>query len=378
MSADEEEYCIKCEETINEDDQFYECDVCKHYIHKKCSELSASEAKCMPLQKRLLMYVCEGCKAVIKSVPKMVIIMEEMKKEMSEIKWMISKSAFVKEVGSAENRNSNTTMQIVNAKPKMLYSDKVASNKEVIIVKPKESKTHTEIKKDLVQRIDPVALRTDISLGKNLKSGGVVLECNDNKVSASTIKDKIQKDLGSNYDISVPKRVYPKLKIIVPKEVSSDKEELSNRIMVQNELRREVQNFKFDIFHITKVYNNAYFNILVEVDSESFKKLISKEAVNIGLYKCKIYEFIQIIKCYKCCGFNHFSKDCKENQTCPRCGNNHNEKDCQEESKRCINCVKANMKFNLTLDTNHFSWERLCPCLMKIEHSQKHKIDYNI
>lgn len=34
MSADEEEYCIKCEETINEDDQFYECDVCKHYIHK--------------------------------------------------------------------------------------------------------------------------------------------------------------------------------------------------------------------------------------------------------------------------------------------------------------------------------------------------------
>ena len=65
--------------------------------------------------------------------------------------------------------------------------------------------------------------------------------------------------------------MYPKLKIVVPKEISSDKDELINRIIIQNELRREVQNFKFDIFHITKVYNNTYFNILAEVDSESFK-----------------------------------------------------------------------------------------------------------
>ena len=73
-----------------------------------------------------------------------------------------------------------------------------------------------------------------------------------------------------------------------------------------------------------------------------------------------------------------FSKDCNQNQTCPKGGNNHNEKDCKEESKRCINCVKANRKFNLTLDTNHFTWERVCPCLMKIEHSQKQKINYSL
>ena len=86
MSEVEEEYCKKCEETLNKEEQFYECDVCKHYVHKKCSGLSASETKCMPLQRRLLMYVCEGCKAVIKLVPEMMIIMEEMKKEMFEIK----------------------------------------------------------------------------------------------------------------------------------------------------------------------------------------------------------------------------------------------------------------------------------------------------
>ena len=70
--------------------------------------------------------------------------------------------------------------------------------------------------------------------GKNLKNGGVVLEYTSSE-SAQTVKEAIGKDLGKDYSILLPKKVYPKIKIInAAKEVEKDievlKKELLNKI----------------------------------------------------------------------------------------------------------------------------------------------------
>lgn len=59
--------CMKCKEAINPDVIVYDCDLCKRSVHGTCSEISASEAKCMQLvKKRVLVFLCCYCEDKLK------------------------------------------------------------------------------------------------------------------------------------------------------------------------------------------------------------------------------------------------------------------------------------------------------------------------
>lgn len=80
--------CIKCKQTCDED--FYKCDSCLKKIHKECSNLSSSEARCMPLQKRVLLFICEECRKFIARMPYIVKLIEDMKKDIEALKKRIT------------------------------------------------------------------------------------------------------------------------------------------------------------------------------------------------------------------------------------------------------------------------------------------------
>lgn len=369
--------CITCIKEVLEDEELYQCDGCKEVLHKGCSNLSASEARCMNLQKRIMRLLCRNCIQFMEKLPTLINTIEEMRQELNSVKEIVSKTdkeisenKIVKQIsGGSQGRHENVLKS---------YSEVVQSqaNKEVLIVKPKEKKLHNEVKKDLINNVDPIALNVDVKMGRNLRDGGVILEC-INEGSINTVKDKIVKDLGNNYNVSVPKKINPKMKIVnVPSVISKDKEELKRKIVNQNNIDSERNNFKMDIIHISNEYRNR-FNILIEVDLETYNKFMEMVEVNISLYKCKIFEFLNVRKCYKCCGFNHISKNCTaENQICPKCSGPHEQKNCQSNAKQCTNCLKANNKFNLNLDVNHTVWDRMCPCLIKVEKAKKNKTNY--
>lgn len=83
----------------------------------------------------------------------------------------------------------------------------------------------------------------------------------------------------------------------------------------------------------------------------------------IGYDYCDVYDSIDIRRCFKCNGFNHFSSHCSiAKHICPRCGEEHPVNDCKAQTLKCINCVKlqASNK-DSSLDTNHAAWDNRCP-----------------
>ena len=79
---------------------------------------------------------------------------------------------------------------------------------------------------------------------------------------------------------------------------------------------------------------------------------------NFEIYK--VVDNIYVKRCYNCFGFNHNASDCKNAMACPRCAGNHKSDQCQSQFKRCVNCMKVNENLNLSLDTNHESWDKRC------------------
>lgn len=103
----------------------------------------------------------------------------------------------------------------------------------------------------------------------------------------------------------------------------------------------------------TYVGKNGRYSAIMSVDLASFNKLIKMQKINIGMDKCAVYEDVTILRCFKCCGYNHKSALCKRDLACMKCGGNHVSTNCKVKEHRCINCIRAAKEFNLNLDVKH-------------------------
>jgi len=52
--------------------------------------------------------------------------------------------------------------------------------------------------------------------------------------------------------------------------------------------------------------------IIAEVDVKTHDVMLEEEKVKIGWNICRVINYIGILRCFKCCGYYHFAKDCKK------------------------------------------------------------------
>lgn len=140
--------------------------------------------------------------------------------------------------------------------------------------------------------------------------------------------------------------------------VKHERESLERTIKAQN---RVLQNADITVLNIeqSKKGNAEYFATM-EMDNESFQKVIRLRRINVGWERCLIFKSIDLVRCFKCCGYNHLSFRCFHSQTCSKCAGDHRFKDCTVNEVRCVNCKKANERLQLGLDINHSAWSKSC------------------
>src|SRR3978361_812977 len=114
--------CVKCKQCCLDD--YYNCDSCLNRIHKKWMNITPSEAKCMPLQRRVLLLICDECKIFVARMPFMMKLMEEMRRDIETIKSEIRSSkketySTVLHNGQIERVNNRTNLPSIVIKPKV-------------------------------------------------------------------------------------------------------------------------------------------------------------------------------------------------------------------------------------------------------------------
>lgn len=255
------------------------------------------------------------------------------------------------------------------------YADIVRSKTEpVVIVKPKNpNQQNSQTKADIMQRINPVDSNIQLSKVKNVKNGGVVIGCKSLEENARFKKLAVEK-LPSTYEVTEARGLNPRIRIVGIREKMDDDELLSIIHSMNNHLINNNSDLKLIKFYATRKNNNIY-QAIIQLDKISYNRVIQAGNLFVGYDSCRVYDAIDIYRCYNCNEFHHSSKFCKNPCTCPRCGENHVVSNCKSPILKCVNCVSLKDKLksdNISID--HASWD-IHKCTAYIQARDKIRAD---
>lgn len=366
-----EDSCSNCKQIIIENEQHYKCDLCVRKLHKACTTLSASEIKCMPLQKRLLILLCNECKTTLANAPLLVQLMGEMKNELISLKNEIQ--SLKVEINTKRNLNE---IKWPTGSSEKTFSDAVkttqTSQSPSLIIKPKQKQSSEETKKDLKLNIEPSQLNIGIKNVRETKQGCIVIKCiaqND----IEKLKQSAENRLGKNYNIETMKLKLPRMKIVGYRG-TSNMEELENIIKKQNTWIEDID--RINITYIKEVKNKKTSTIFFECSPNLYWKLMDHKKICIGWERYTVFENLSVKRCFKCQEFYHKSNDCENEVSCEYCAGHHETSACTKQIQRCKNCVTANNKFKLNYNIAHAASDPKCPSTMYHTNLLKSRIDY--
>jgi hypothetical protein len=252
--------------------------------------------------------------------------------------------------------NGNPVVKVKTVPKNKTFAD-VLKNKmfePIVVIKPTTNGQNSDVTKQYVQqKIDPAVV--PVYDMKTVANGDVIVRCK-NKQDLDNCKSKIQQQLGGDYNVVVPKVRCPALKI-VGLSVLPTEDELVEKMMAQNAFVS--QKAKIEVTEL-KMKNEKIF-ATVRCDGATYGELMKHGKIAIGWDRCRVYEYVNVMRCYKCAGFHHKAADCRNQMACPKCAGDHELTKCETNRKCCINCKTMNEKLNLNMDISHSAWNRECP-----------------
>ena len=234
------------------------------------------------------------------------------------------------------------------------YADKLRDT-STIILKPKNIvQTASKTKSDIITKINPANSNLEITDVRTVKNGGILLKCrNPEELTKLTQDDEFK----GSYDIRDFKTPLPRLRIAGISEDINEDSIISFLTKQNKHIFTSSSQCKLLKYYPLKNRKNI-FQIIIQVDIETYKPALDIGHCLIGLDGCNIFDAIEVFRCYNCNGLGHEKKACKNNLSCPRCGDKHHIKECKAEKFNCLNCCNVRDKNNLTEDdVSHATWD---------------------
>ena len=144
------------------------------------------------------------------------------------------------------------------------------------------------------------------------------------QIGFETCKVKVIKGIND-----VPEKRHRVVAIGVHQTISED--DIKSELAKSNIKIIQVQRLKFNGQPTRKV--------VVEFDNEQDMKIALFNGIYFGRIRvrCESYRTTPpVTQCYKCQGFNHIAKDCKNDQKCVRCAGVHKSTDCPDKNKETL------------------------------------------
>lgn len=338
-------------------DRVFSCDKCSKLVCDGCSDLTSTEVRCLELKNRSLIFYCKSCISLgqIDEIDR--VVTSKVQEAFGVLTSMFE--SFKNEFMCLASEKLTGLPEHNKSPPAQSYADVVSNSlQRSVIVKPKNtSQKNSKTKLDLVDSIDPVGSEIKINTVKHIKNGGLIVGCVGEQDADKFVKLADEK-LSSEYDVHVLKKILPRIRLAgISEKFNSDV--LEEYILKQNtEVFRGSSSCK--ILRISSIKNkNALYQATVQLDRFSYERALKAGYLLVGLDVCRIFDAVEVSRCYKCNGFNHKSSVCRQALTCPRCGACHEVKSCvaTDAELSCINCKKINQISSKSYDVKHAVWD---------------------
>ena len=188
---------------------------------------------------------------------------------------------------------------------------------------------------------------------KETKNGSVILKCKGRE--NELMKSEYEQVLGGDFKVETSQFKKPRIKIVGVEDVYDEK--IAGQAIIKQSFE-DYEGNSLTVLHIKNIKNKNTSTIFVELDPCLFHELMLKKTVYLGWQKCRIYEDININRCIKCNAYGHSVKKCLNAVKCCYSAGERDSKCCKNnDMKQCVNCLKANKKYNAKANTKHYAHE---------------------
>lgn len=336
--------CIQCLTSISRNKQGIQCEGCKNHYHASCvsknvdlskllDDIPGLSWKCSLCVKNCLVLDSSGIKTLVDD--KLNDALCSLK---DHLKADITKSV------------TNTNLQTHQAKYSDVLKDK---SQAVILVQPKHNQNPSTTKADILHNINPLEENLRLSKIKPVKDGGFVIGCS-NKDDNEKVLKMVQQKMSSSYDVKMIEGIQPRIKVVGMSE-NFTTDTITDYLFKCND-GIFVEKSACKILKITPTRKNPkIFQVILQVDKDTYERALTAGNVFIAYDSCKVYDAVELLRCFNCNEYNHSSKKCEKSICCPLCAEGHSVKDCTSISRKCSNCFKLK---NTNIAHDHAVWEK--------------------
>lgn len=400
--------CLVCKTEISLRAETYsmiKCEKCEKMCHQKCCGLDKTLLSSI-VQCKNLSWSCDSCTEDGGILKKILEKMSEIDKKISENenKWQENKNmiseiktqiqngsnsiqisgkrkwseivAYNTPLSSRNNQQTGEFNSGSTAKRMRTLTDNAPKNNDnVLIVKAKADADKPNIENKIKSALNPA-----VDEVKNLRktaNGSIVVTFKKN-VKIDTAKQKLETKIGEKFDVNEPKIFDPIIKVVGFESEFLDKANLIAAIRAQNKDMFDITS-TIEVLNCNKMRNKDTCIATIKIDLLSFKKALKSQRINIGWSRCRIYEHVDVLRCYKCNSFGHTQVNCvSDNFSCPLCAGEHTIQYCTADplSHKCINCIRENEKTKFNADVQHCAFSTKCPILLRKIEKRKMRIRY--
>lgn len=121
--------------------------------------------------------------------------------------------------------------------------------------------------------------------------------------------------------------------------IKMDEKVFLNNLTKQNNLSN-LKGYKDTKIIKKYIKNNNSGSVILEFNPEIHKFILENTTVKLGWTNYKVFNYIDVARCFKCWGYHHKAIKCKKEVACRKCAGQHKESECTTGIKKCINCVR--------------------------------------
>lgn len=133
---------------------------------------------------------------------------------------------------------------------------------------------------------------------KQSRKGVLLFEC-ENKEALNSVKTNIETVFGARCTTKVANKYNPQIRIKGVYENDVNDDNIITNIIQQNEIDDKGDEFCLKVVNKTKPIRHQ-LDVFIEADPETFKKIINKTRIHLGLQLCRAEEAFKTLRCFKC------------------------------------------------------------------------------
>jgi len=243
-----------------------------------------------------------------------------------------------------------------------------------------EEKGSEEVEATLKSLVQPSKIGLKVKKLIKIRNG-VIVEAEDELGAANLAKQDALRQAGLKVERPEKKKpfimVYDVRKDLTEEEI---REEIFSKNVQESHIKREEFDEEFKVKHRYRDSRSEgrLSNLVVECSVRVRNMLRDKERIFIEWQSCRVKDYIDVPRCYKCQRHGHIAKYCASAKvSCSYCAGEHDHKECQEKNNKekvcCANCQREGKQ-----DMKHDAGWKKCPAYQVAAKRYNERIDYGI